>query len=306
MRRMSHFAWLYAFLVIAWSSSYSVVKVGLAYSPPLFFAGLRTLLGGLLLLWPAWFWNGGVPLRRMLSPWLWTALFLSVLFPGSMTYALYYLPSGLSSVLIYLQPILVGVLAHFWLGERLTWNKTVGLVLGFFGVLVVGWEGVAGSLSLAGIVLGLAAAAGWAVGTVYVRRVQHRVPLLWLMAGQMAIGGGVLLALSGFSENWDQVTWNASFLAVLLYSSAVSMAGAWVIYFVLMERGEASRVAANTFLVPLVSVLFGVLFLHETVHWFLAFGGGLIVIGIFVANRQFSRSGRSSRPVGKLMFDKNQ
>lgn len=282
------FLFMYGLLILSWSSAFPAVKVGLSYAPPLFFAGLRTLLGGLFLVLPACLWGGAVNARRLLPHWLWLSVFLAILFFGLQTFSVYYLPSGLTAVLIYLQPILVGWLAHYWLGERLTWNKTIGLLLGFAGVLVVGWEGVAGSLSMAGILFGLGAAVGWAVGTIYVKRVQRQVSLLWLLAGQFVIGGCVLLGLSAVFENWSHVSWTGTFWFTLLYTSAVCISLAWVLYFAVMERGEASRMAANMFLVPLMSVLLGVVFLKETVSLFLLMGGGLIVAGIFLVNRQFS------------------
>jgi len=143
-------------------------------------------------------------------------------------------------------------------------------------------------LSMAGILFGLGAAVGWAVGTIYVKRVQRQVSLLWLLAGQFVIGGCVLLGLSAVFENWSHVSWTGTFWFTLLYTSAVCISLAWVLYFAIMERGEASRMAANMFLVPLVSVLLGVMFLKETVSLFLLMGGGLIVAGIFLVNRQFS------------------
>lgn len=286
-RTSRNFVLTYSLLVLAWSSAFPAVKIGLSYSPPLFFAGLRTLLGGLFLLLPAFVLNGAVRPKKMLPHWLWTTLFFSFLFFGCQTFSVYYLPSGLTAVLIYLQPILVGWLSRYWLGEPLTWNKTVGLLLGFLGVLVVGWEGVGGSLSLAGILFGLAAAVGWGVGTVYVKRVQQQVPLLWLLGGQFVIGGCVLLLISAIFENWSEVSWNLPFWLSMLYTSLVCISITWVLYFVMIEQGETSRVAANMFLVPLVSVLMGVVFLQESVSYYLLVGGGFIVAGIFLVNRTF-------------------
>ena len=286
---------IYGLLILSWSSAFPAVKVGLSAAPPVFFAAIRTVLGGLCLMLPAWLLGGRINPRQMLPHWLWTMLFFSFLFFGLQTFAVSMLPSGMTAVLVYLQPILVGWMAHHWLGERLTWNKTLGLFLGFLGVLVVGWEGVMGSLSLLGMLFGVGAAFGWGVGTVYVKRVQQRVPLLWLLAGQFTIGGCILFILSGLFEDWTAVTWNGTFWATVLYTSIVCISMAWVLYFALIERGETSRIAANMFLVPLVSVLMGVVFLKETVSLYLFLGGGLIVAGIFLVNRSFSGGAKGKR-----------
>ena len=54
----------FAVLVVFWGSAFSVVKVGLEYSPPMIFAGLRTLMGGLAILLVAVVWGGSPHLRR--------------------------------------------------------------------------------------------------------------------------------------------------------------------------------------------------------------------------------------------------
>ena len=54
----------FAVLVVFWGSAFSVVKVGLEYSPPMIFAGLRTLMGGLAILLVAVVWGGSPHLKR--------------------------------------------------------------------------------------------------------------------------------------------------------------------------------------------------------------------------------------------------
>jgi len=140
----------FALLVLFWGSAFAVVQVGLEYSPPLLFAGLRTLIGGLAMVLAAFLWGGSPKLRRDWPVFLLLALFNVVLFIGFQTYAIVYLPSGSAAVLVYLQPILVGLLAWPILGETLTGAKITGLLLGFSGVVAASTDrlsGAAGTLS---------------------------------------------------------------------------------------------------------------------------------------------------------------
>jgi drug/metabolite transporter (DMT)-like permease len=283
-----YFIPIFILLVLSWSSAFPVVKIGLSQSPPLLFAGLRTFLGGLFLLLPAWLWGGKFRVSQIWPYWLWSALFFVFLFFILQTYAVYYLPSGLTAVLIYLQPILVGLFARIWLKESLTWSKSIGLILGFTGVFFVSSEGVFGSLSLIGVLLGVGAALSWAIGTVYFKRIQERVSLLWLIAGQFVIGGLWILVLSLVFENWTEATWNVTFWSSILYTALFGISLAWVLYLALLQQGEASRMSANMFVVPLMSVLMGSLFLKEPVSLFLLLGGGLILTGIYLVNRRSS------------------
>ena len=227
-------------------------------------------------------------MSQMWPYWTWSALFSVILFFGLQTFAMYYLPSGLTAVLIYLQPILVGLFARIWLKESLTWSKSLGLILGFTGVCFVSSEGVFGSLSLIGVLLGLGAALSWAIGTVYFKRIQDQVSLLWLIVGQFIMGGLVILALSLVFESWTAATRNVTFWSSILFTALFGISLAWVLYLALIQQGEVSRMSANMFAVPLMSVLMGSLFLKEPVSLFLLLGGGLILTGIYLVNRRSS------------------
>ena len=64
----------------------------------------------------------------------------------------------------------------------------------------------------------------------------------------------------------------------------------------LVRAGEASRVSAYVFIVPVVSVLLGALFLEETLSPLLLVGAALVVSGIYLVNKQ---STASDQPSGK-------
>jgi drug/metabolite transporter (DMT)-like permease len=279
----------FALLVLFWGSAFAVVKVGLEYSPPLLFAGLRTLIGGLAMVLAAFLWGGSPKLRRDWPVFLLLALFNVVLFIGFQTYAIVYLPSGSAAVLVYLQPILVGLLAWPILGETLTGAKITGLLLGFSGIVAVSagsLSGAAGALSPLGVTLGAVSALCWALGTVYFKKYEARVSTLWAVAVPFVAGGAVLTAFGLSVEEWGEITWNTPFVASILYSGLVGISLAWVIWFALVRAGEASRVASYIFVVPLTAVLIGVLFLDEPLGYTLLIGAAFVVLGIYLVNRE--------------------
>ena len=290
----------FALLVLFWGSAFAVVKVGLGYSPPLLFAGLRTLIGGLAMVLAAFLWGGSPNLRRDWPVFLLLALFNVVLFIGFQTYAIVYLPSGSAAVLVYLQPILVGLLAWPILGETLTVAKITGLLLGFSGIVAVSagsLSGAAGALSPLGVTLGAVSALCWALGTVYFKKYEARVSTLWAVAVPFVAGGAVLTAFGLSVEEWGEITWNTPFVASILYSGLVGISLAWVIWFALVRAGEASRVASYIFVVPLTAVLIGVLFLEEPLGYTLLIGAAFVVSGIYLVNREpRSKKGAGAHP----------
>jgi drug/metabolite transporter (DMT)-like permease len=275
-------------LVFAWSSSFSVVKVGLDYAPPVLFAGLRTLLSGVIMSGVALVWGGNPNLGRDWRVFAYLAAFNVVLFIGAQTFAVLYLPSGTAAVLIYLQPILVGVLAWTVLGEPLTATKVVGLLLGFAGIVAVSSGGLidaAGEVTLLGVVSGVASALFWALGTVGFKRYEARIATLWAVALPFLAGGAVLTTLGLFSERLSDISWTGPFVSSVLYSAFVGTGLAWLLFFGLVRAGEASRVASFIFVVPLAAVVIGAVVLDETLGLSLLAGAALIVSGIYLVNR---------------------
>lgn len=102
-------ALLLAFLVIMWGVNWPLSKAALAFSPPLLFAGIRTLIGGLLLVIVALPRIHKLRYKETWPIYLVSALLNITLFYGLQTIGLNYLPAGLFSAIVFFQPVLMGV-----------------------------------------------------------------------------------------------------------------------------------------------------------------------------------------------------
>ena len=284
----------FVLLVLSWGSAFAAVKVGLDYSPPVLFAGMRSIVGGLLITTAALVWGGRPGLRQNVGTFALLALLNVVLFLGLQTFAVMLLPSGTAAVVIYLQPILIGILAWFVLGEPLSAAKMLGLLLGFSGIVAVSAGGFSGEISAAGVAFAAASALSWALGTVYFKRVEGRVSMLWAVGLPFLAGGIALSALGLATESPAGISFTGPYLVSLLYSGLVGTGLAWVLWLGLVRAGEASRVAAYVFFVPLVSVVIGALFLDERLSLSLLIGATLVVSGIYLANR--NPGGKTAEP----------
>src|SRR5699024_1908003 len=80
-----------------------------------------------------------------------SAFFNCVLFFGLQTIGLNFLPGGLFSVLVYVQPILLGVFACLMLDEYLSGIRVIGLVIGVVGILIASGEGTRYEVSVIGV-----------------------------------------------------------------------------------------------------------------------------------------------------------
>ncbi len=272
-------------LVLAWGSTFAAVKIGLDSAPPVLFGGLRSLLGGAVMVVLAASRSGRPSLRHTWPAYAVLTLLNVVLFFTLQTLAILELPSGLAAVLIYLQPVLVGVLAAPLLGESLTGSKIAGLLLGFTGIVVVSWGAFSGHASLLGVAYAVVGALVWALGTIAFKRYDGRVDALWAVAIPFLVGGLVLTA-GGAAVEGTSIDWSGEFVLAFLYAALVGTALSWSLWFGLVSSGDAGRAASFIFFVPLVSLTIGAVFLHESLGPSLLVGAALVILGVYLVNRR--------------------
>jgi drug/metabolite transporter (DMT)-like permease len=275
-----------AALIFLWGVSWTVYKLALAYTPPLLFAAMRCVFGGLILTLFIWKTRDRIQWRKNWKIYLYTGTLNIALFYGLQTVGLQLVPSGLFSVIVYFQPILVGIFAWLWLGESMTLIKGVGLILGFIGVISVSVEGFSGQVSIFGVVLGLLSALSWALGTIYVKKNANQVDSLWMVALQCLIGGSLLSILGFSTEKWTSITWNSTYIFGLAFGSILGIAVSWILYVTVVKLADASVVATFTFLVPMIAVIIGTIFLGEPFTIYLLVGIVLIVASIYLVNKK--------------------
>ena len=269
-------------LILAWGSTFAAVKVGLEHAPPVLFGGIRSVVGGLAVMVIALRLGRGAHVRENVRWYVLLTLLNVIGMFGLQVLAIQDLPSGLAAVLIYLQPVLTGVLAGPLLGEHVGRTAYVGLVLGFAGITAVGIGALDGHVSVLGVCYALGTALAWSLGTIVVKR--SPVDLWWAVALPFTVGGVVLCALGAAFEG-TSITWTGSFVVALAYSTFIGTSLSWGLWFALIGAGEATRAAAMIFFVPLVSLVIGTLYLHEDLHASVVAGAALVVLGVWLVNR---------------------
>lgn len=249
---------------------------------------MRTFIGGLLLtliILPRW---SKINWGKNCFRYLLSALLNTFLFFGLQTVGLVYLPGGLFAVLVYLQPVLISIIAWIWLKESMSNLKTIGLIFGFLGVIMVSYEGLSGELSIIGIMLALSTSLVWAIGTIYVKMTSDQVDFLWMIALQTTLGGFFLINIGFLTEDFSSIDWNQDYLLSLSYGATLGIPIAFILYFYLMISDDSSKIASYTFLVPFISVLFGTIFLNEPFTTYLFIGLIFIVLSIAFVNHSSS------------------
>lgn len=277
-------ALLLTFLVIVWGVNWPLSKMALNYAPPILFAGIRTILGGLILLIFALPRYKSLRFKETWHFYLISAFLNIILFYGLQTVGLGYAPAGLFSAIVFIEPVLLGIFCWIWLGESMYGLKIIGLILGFAGVAIISGGGFTGDISAIGIILALGSALSWGLGTVFIKKTGDRVDSIWMVTLQLIMGGLLLLSVGTSVESWSNIQWEMPFITNLLFISTFVIAFGWLAFFTLIGSGEASKVGSFTFLIPLIAILCSSFLLQEQITLNVIVGLLFILISILFVN----------------------
>lgn len=195
--------------------------------------------------------------------------------------------SGLAAVLQATIPAFGLALAHLHLpGERLTWAKAAGVVLGIAGVAVIfsNQLALAGRMAVWGGAAIVAGAACAAYSNVLVKARGREIEPAVLAAGQMACGMAPLM-LAGTLFEGSPLKFRWTWLAVgsLLYLTVVGSVVAFMLYYWLVRHMDVTKTMLISLVTPFVAVLLGMAALGEELTWRALAGAALIVSGIALA-----------------------
>ena len=266
-------------LAAIWGASFYFFRILAPVLGPVATAAARVIIGGLALV--AWLKAIGfdAELARHGQHYAVIGVMNSAIPFSLFAWAALTLPASYSAILNATAPLFSALLGAIWLGERLTARKLAGLVVGMAGVALVTRAGpvVVDARVLLATGACLAATFCYAATGVYVKRRAGAAPPRGSAAGSQVAAGAVLLPLVPFSPPAAAVTPPvvAAVLALALLCSSV----AYVLYFRLMADLGPTRTMTVTFLIPVFGMLWGVLFLGESVTGPMLAGATLIVVG---------------------------
>jgi drug/metabolite transporter (DMT)-like permease len=256
------------FFIVIWSSGFVVARYAFKDADALYFLAIRLLLATAILLILTLVLRQPI---RLSGQDLLASLVIGVALHGLYLAGVWYAiergaPSGLSSVITSMQPIVVSLLAVRFLNEPLTKKQLGGLFCGLSGVILVVLPKLSksGGFTVETLAFLFLALAGSTIATLLQKKVGHSIPLMIGTTYQFAIAGFGLLAISLIrGKTRFEVThtsiW-AMIWAVLITSIAAVLLLLWQ-----LNRGSAAKVSSLLYLVPPMAVLQAFLLFHEKV-----------------------------------------
>jgi len=277
--------WLTEFVLLGalWGASFLFMRLGAAEFGALPTAGMRVAIAALFLL----------PLLLLRGQWQalskhWGKIFFLGMLNSGIPFALYAyallsISTGLSSLLNATVPLFGALVAWLWLKDRPHGMKILGLLIGFVGVAMLAWGKASFKPDASGLVTGwavlacLGACLCYGISASFTKRHLGGVPSLVIATGSQ-LGATVGLALPSLwlwpSQPPSPTAWLA-LLAVGVLCTGV----AYVLFFRLIDKVGAAGALTVTFLIPVFAVLYGVVFLGESVTAWMLICGTVILLG---------------------------
>jgi drug/metabolite transporter (DMT)-like permease len=274
---------LFASIGLIWGSSFLFIAIGLDAFEPGLITWLRVLFGAATLwLVPA----ARTRLAREDHARLVALSFLWVAVPFTLfPLAQQWISSGLTGLLNGSLPIFATTIGAIMLARLPGRAQAVGLLVGFAGVAAIAAPSLAeGSNEALGVLLVLAAVGCYGVAINIAAPLTQRYGSLPVMARMLALGAlwtapFGLVGLRGSSFEWPS-------LAAVVALGALGTGLAFVLMGRLVSRVGSSRASFATYLIPVVALVLGAVFLDERVRALSLIGIGLVIAGAVLASRR--------------------
>lgn len=279
----------FATVYIVWGSTYFFIQRALEGFPPFFLGSFRFIIAGLLML--AWSLMQGEKVFswKVMKPAIVTGLLLLFVGNGVVIWVEQFLPSAMVAIMVSSSPLWFVLLDKPKWSENLSNKSTIlGLVVGFAGVILLFYEKIMATMSslnsgrdLFAMVLVVIGSMAWAGGSLYSKYNSVSNSATVNSTWQMLAAGVAFIPGAFFSDEFASVeistipvnAWLATGYLILFGSIAAFSAYVW-----LLKVQPATKVSTYAYVNPVVAVLLGVFFAHESITP-LQISGLIVILG---------------------------
>lgn len=280
-----------------WSSMFSLAKIALQYSPPIFLTGFRMLLGGAILI--AYLLitkRSAFKLERKQWISIGCLAFFSIYLTNVLEFwALQYLTAAKACFIYSLSPFFAAFFSYLHFGETINRRKALGLGIGFLGIIPVlslqtGGEELLNAFAifswpaLAIIGAAMCSVYGWVLLRLIVK--DHMVSPIMANGSSMLIGGMIAFGHSLFSEQWNPTPIVADtfipFFGWILLMAFISNILCYNLYGMMLKKFTATFLSFVGLLSPVFASLHGWVFLGEPLSWLIFLSTGIVCFGLWI------------------------
>ena len=260
---------------ITWGLGFTLAKIGMEQFPALLIMTIRFGIAGLILVWftkPPW--------GHMRE------IFVVALIGSTIQYGLTYnglkgIDASTAAILVQLEGPILAIMGAFLLKEKLGITRALGMGLAFIGVLIIAGEPrLDGHLD--SVILLIAGSAVWAVAQIMISRLKGLsgiTILSWvaIMATPQMFVASLLIE----DGQWLAIT-TASFIdwSIILYLALIMTVLGYSVWYHLLSSVDVSKVSPFLMLLPITSIIAGIVLLDEKLTSSMILGGLLIMSGV--------------------------
>ena len=271
-----------------WGSSFGAIKIALHGVTPLTVMSVRILLAGAALL--LLILVRKTPLPRGIQNWIkigWMALFGTLIPFFLVPWGQLQIDSSLAAILMAVNPLFALTLGHFFSEhESFTLRQLLAMLVGFSGILLVFGENAISSINgniwaqLAVIGAGLC----YTISGVIVSRVRG-ASADSVSASIFICSSVIVFPLWMILEQPWSLHFETESLLALTHLGLVSTGMAFLMRYYIILRAGAVFLSYVAFIIPMFGILFGILFLGETISANTMGAVVLILSGVFLGRK---------------------
>ena len=266
-------------IYLIWGLNWVVMKTANQFFPPIEFVFYRFFFGAIILTIVAACLRVGLPEKKY-WPWICiTGILQTSLGNCLLQTSMLNLTAGTVSVLNYSSPVWVALMANFFLKDRLTLRKGLGIICSITGMaILMGIQNSSGSLFA--VILALLSGIVWASSTIIFKLKLTKVNTVQLTTGQM-IAGAAAVGIYTLIFPQGEIIWNTSSILCIAYNGILASALAFFLWSYVLTRMEAAKAATAILAVPVVGIIGGVLLIGEPLTLNMIIGMAIILTGIY-------------------------
>lgn len=226
-------------------------------------------------------------------------LFMLGIFQTGLLYILFY--NGIanttgmkSSIIGALETFFTIIIAHFvYNDDKIDRNKTLGIVLGFTGIILTNWgQGFNSEFSFWGEGLLIISSLIGSVSAIYVKKLCKELHPFVVTSYQMFFGSILMLAISMGRLTGEGLNFTPKATWLLIYSAFLS-AVSFAIWYTLLKYNKAGEISMFRFIIPVSGALLSAIFIPgESLSIMLLAALILVSAGIVVVNRKKDETGQ--------------
>ena len=260
---------------ITWGFGYALTKIGMDQFTPLLLMSLRFGIAGLILVWftkPPWGF-----MRELFI----IAFIGSTIQYGFTYYGLKGIDVSTASILVQLEGPILALLSTLILKERLGWPRALGMGLAFTGVVVIAGEPRL-SDSLDSVALVITGAMFWAIAQIMISRLKS-LSGITILAWIAIIATPQMLLISLLIEEgqWESIkTANLIDWSIVFYLSFIMTVIGYSVWYHLLRTCDVSKLSPFLMLLPVTSIIAGIVLLNEQFTLTMGIGGLLVMTGV--------------------------